>query len=123
MLFGMHDEQQGILHVVGPEQGITQPGMLIVGGDSHTSTHGAFGNLSFGIGASEVSARDRDADDLAAPAADDVHPHRRPARLRRQRQGRDPGDHRRGSGSAARLEHVIEYAGSTIARACRWNSA
>jgi 3-isopropylmalate/(R)-2-methylmalate dehydratase large subunit len=54
-LFGMHDERQGILHVVGPEQGITQPGMVIVGGDSHTSTHGAFGNLSFGIGASEVS--------------------------------------------------------------------
>jgi 3-isopropylmalate/(R)-2-methylmalate dehydratase large subunit len=53
-LFGMHDERQGILHVVGPEQGITQPGMVIVGGDSHTSTHGAFGNLSFGIGASEV---------------------------------------------------------------------
>jgi 3-isopropylmalate/(R)-2-methylmalate dehydratase large subunit len=55
MLFGMHDERQGILHVVGPEQGITQPGMVIVGGDSHTSTHGAFGNLSFGIGASEAS--------------------------------------------------------------------
>jgi 3-isopropylmalate/(R)-2-methylmalate dehydratase large subunit len=54
-LFGMHDPSQGIMHVVGPEQGITQPGMLIVGGDSHTSTHGAFGNLSFGIGASEVS--------------------------------------------------------------------
>jgi 3-isopropylmalate/(R)-2-methylmalate dehydratase large subunit len=53
-LFGMQDARQGILHVVGPEQGITQPGMVIVGGDSHTSTHGAFGNLSFGIGASEV---------------------------------------------------------------------
>jgi 3-isopropylmalate/(R)-2-methylmalate dehydratase large subunit len=54
-LFGMHDPSQGIMHVVGPEQGITQPGMVIVGGDSHTSTHGAFGNLSFGIGASEVT--------------------------------------------------------------------
>src|SRR5919109_915295 len=54
MLIGMHDARQGILHVVGPEQGITQPGMVMVGGDSHTSTHGAFGNLSFGIGASEV---------------------------------------------------------------------
>jgi 3-isopropylmalate/(R)-2-methylmalate dehydratase large subunit len=54
VLFGMDDPRQGILHVVGPEQGITQPGMVIVGGDSHTSTHGAFGNLSFGIGASEV---------------------------------------------------------------------
>ena len=54
LLFGMRDARQGILHVVGPEQGITQPGMVIVGGDSHTSTHGALGNLSFGIGASEV---------------------------------------------------------------------
>jgi 3-isopropylmalate/(R)-2-methylmalate dehydratase large subunit len=53
-LFGMGDGAQGILHVVGPEQGITQPGLVIVGGDSHTSTHGALGNLSFGIGASEV---------------------------------------------------------------------
>ena len=46
---------KGVMHVVGPEQGITQPGMVIVGGDSHTSTHGAFGNLAFGIGASEVA--------------------------------------------------------------------
>ena len=53
-LFGLGDGAQGILHVVGPEQGITQPGLVIVGGDSHTSTHGALGNLSFGIGASEV---------------------------------------------------------------------
>ena len=53
-LFGMGDGAQGILHVVGPEQGITQPGLVIVGGDSHTSTHGALGNLSFGIGASEA---------------------------------------------------------------------
>lgn len=53
-LFGLNDERQGIIHVVGPEQGITQPGLLIVCGDSHTSTHGALGALSFGIGASEV---------------------------------------------------------------------
>ena len=45
---------QGIVHVVGPEQGFTQPGMTIVCGDSHTSTHGAFGALAFGIGTSEV---------------------------------------------------------------------
>src|SRR5918911_2756468 len=45
---------QGIVHVIGPEQGYTQPGMLIVCGDSHTSTHGAFGALAFGIGTSEV---------------------------------------------------------------------
>lgn len=53
-LFGLLDEGQGILHVVAPELGIIQPGMVIVGGDSHTSTHGAFGALAFGIGASEV---------------------------------------------------------------------
>jgi 3-isopropylmalate/(R)-2-methylmalate dehydratase large subunit len=53
--FGIADERQGILHVAGPELGITQPGIVLTGGDSHTSTHGAFGNLSFGIGASEVT--------------------------------------------------------------------
>ncbi len=54
-LFGMDDDRHGIIHVVGPEQGITQPGLTIVVGDSHTSTHGALGALAFGIGASDVS--------------------------------------------------------------------
>lgn len=54
-LFGLHDPNQGIVHVVGPEQGLTLPGMLIVCGDSHTSTHGALGSYAFGIGASEVA--------------------------------------------------------------------
>ena len=53
-LFGMNDVRQGIVHVIGPEQGFTLPGMTIVCGDSHTSTHGAFGALAFGIGTSEV---------------------------------------------------------------------
>ena len=53
-LFGLDDPRQGIVHVVGPEQGLTQPGMVIVCGDSHTSTHGAFGALAFGVGTSEV---------------------------------------------------------------------
>ncbi len=53
-LYGLDDPRQGIVHVVGPEQGLTQPGLLIVCGDSHTSTHGAFGALAFGIGTSEV---------------------------------------------------------------------
>jgi 3-isopropylmalate/(R)-2-methylmalate dehydratase large subunit len=53
-LFDMGDRRQGIVHVVGPEQGFTQPGMTIVCGDSHTSTHGAFGALAFGVGTSEV---------------------------------------------------------------------
>jgi 3-isopropylmalate/(R)-2-methylmalate dehydratase large subunit len=52
--FGMEDIRQGIVHVIGPEQGFTQPGMTIVCGDSHTATHGAFGALAFGIGTSEV---------------------------------------------------------------------
>ena len=112
-LFGMHDERQGILHVVGPEQGITQPGMVIVGGDSHTSTHGAFGNLSFGIGASEV---------LHTIATQTLW-QRRPKTMRIRIDGplgfgigaKDVilaiiG--RIGIGGAA--QHVIEYAGSTI---------
>ena len=53
-LFGADDKRQGIVHIVGPEQGFTQPGTVIVCGDSHTATHGAFGSLAFGIGTSEV---------------------------------------------------------------------
>ena len=53
-LFALGSDRQGIVHVIGPEQGLTQPGMTIVCGDSHTSTHGAFGALAFGIGTSEV---------------------------------------------------------------------
>ncbi|MGH9862791.1 MAG: 3-isopropylmalate dehydratase large subunit [Candidatus Acidiferrales bacterium] len=53
-LFDMHSANQGIVHIIGPELGITQPGQTIVCGDSHTSTHGAFGTLAFGIGTSEV---------------------------------------------------------------------
>jgi 3-isopropylmalate/(R)-2-methylmalate dehydratase large subunit len=53
-LFGMNSDRRGIVHVIGPETGLTQPGMTIVCGDSHTATHGAFGALAFGIGTSEV---------------------------------------------------------------------
>jgi 3-isopropylmalate/(R)-2-methylmalate dehydratase large subunit len=53
-LFDIDSPEQGIVHVIGPELGLTQPGMTIVCGDSHTSTHGAFGALAFGIGTSEV---------------------------------------------------------------------
>src|SRR5262249_49503150 len=53
-LYDLHDEHQGIVHVIGPELGRPQPGMTIVCGDSHTATHGAFGALAFGIGTSEV---------------------------------------------------------------------
>ncbi|HEY2082145.1 MAG TPA: aconitase family protein, partial [Verrucomicrobiae bacterium] len=53
-LFDMFSHNQGIVHVIGPELGLTQPGQTLVCGDSHTSTHGAFGTLAFGIGTSEV---------------------------------------------------------------------
>ena len=53
-LYDLHDAKQGIVHIIGPELGYTQPGMTIVCGDSHTATHGAFGALAFGIGTSEV---------------------------------------------------------------------
>ena len=53
-LYGLGHEKQGIVHVIGPEQGLTKPGMTIVCGDSHTSTHGAFGSIAFGIGTSQV---------------------------------------------------------------------
>jgi 3-isopropylmalate/(R)-2-methylmalate dehydratase large subunit len=54
-LFGLGDVRQGILHVVGPEQGITLPGLIVAGADSHTSTHGAFGAFAFGVGSSDVT--------------------------------------------------------------------
>ena len=54
-LFGMDHEQQGIMHIVPPEQGIIQPGLMVIGNDSHTSTHGAFGSLAYGVGASEFA--------------------------------------------------------------------
>ena len=53
-LYPMGDLDQGIVHIIGPQLGLTQPGMTIVCGDSHTSTHGAFGAIAFGIGTSEV---------------------------------------------------------------------
>ena len=54
-LFGMDHEHQGIMHIVPPEQGIIQPGLMVIGNDSHTSTHGAFGSLAYGVGASEFA--------------------------------------------------------------------
>ena len=69
-MFGVDDPRQGIVHVVAPEQGLSQPGMLIVCGDSHTSTHGALGALAFGIGASEVAHVLATQTHLAAAAED-----------------------------------------------------
>ena len=75
-LYPMGDPGQGIVHVIGPEQGLTLPGMTIVCGDSHTSTHGAFGALAFGIGTSEVE-HVLATQTSAADAAEDDGDHRR----------------------------------------------
>jgi 3-isopropylmalate/(R)-2-methylmalate dehydratase large subunit len=88
--FGLDDPRQGIIHVIAPEQGLSLPGMLIVCGDSHTSTHGALGALAFGIGAYEV------AHVLATQTVWQKKPKALrvtidgQARRRRQREGRDP---------------------------------
>jgi len=112
-LFGLHDPRQGIVHVVGPEQGLTIPGLLIVCGDSHTSTHGALGAYAFGIGASEV----------AHVLMTQTIWQRKPLRARIAVEGElAPGVGakdialaviaRIGTGGAA--EHAVEFAGSTI---------
>ena len=74
--YGVDDVRQGIVHIIGPEQGWTQPGMTIVCGDSHTATHGAFGALAHGIGTSRGRARARDPD--ADPAQGEEHAGRGP---------------------------------------------
>ena len=103
-LYATGSGREGIVHVIGPELGVTQPGMTIVCGDSHTSTHGAFGALAFGIGTSEVEH----------VLATQTLPQRRPKTMRvrfdgelavrRHRQGRDPRrdrpDRRRAAASA-----------------------
>ena len=89
-LYSLGSDRQGIVHVIGPELGVTQPGMTIVCGDSHTATHGAFGALAFGIGTSEVEHVL--ATQMPRPAAPEVdaRPLRGRARLRRHGQGPDP---------------------------------
>jgi 3-isopropylmalate/(R)-2-methylmalate dehydratase large subunit len=111
--FGIDDPRQGILHVVGPEQGLSQPGTTIVCGDSHTSTHGALGALAFGIGATEVSHV------LATQSLWQ----RKPGTMRISIDGAlDAGVSAKDVvlniigtiGTAGATGHVIEYAGSTI---------
>ncbi len=111
--YPMGDDNQGIVHIIGPEQGLTQPGMTIVCGDSHTSTHGAFGALAFGIGTSEVEH----------VLATQTLPQRRPASMAVTVDGELPtgvtakdlvlaviGRIGTGGGSG----HVIEYRGSAV---------
>ena len=93
-IYSLGSESQGIVHVIGPELGVTQPGMTIVCGDSHTATHGAFGALAFGIGTSEVEHV------LATQCLVANKPRSMRiaylglARLRRHREGPDPCDDR-----------------------------
>ncbi len=111
--FGMNDIRQGIVHIIGPEQGMTQPGMTIVCGDSHTATHGAFGALAFGIGTSEVehvlatqTLIQRPAKNMLVKVEGELPPGVTAKDLVLAVIGR--------IGTAGGTGHVIEYAGSTI---------
>ena len=93
-LYDVNSREQGIVHVIGPELGITKPGMTIVCGDSHTSTHGAFGALAFGIGTSEVE-HVLATQTLPQSTAEDLpHLRRRQAAAGRHREGHHPRHHR-----------------------------
>jgi 3-isopropylmalate/(R)-2-methylmalate dehydratase large subunit len=111
--FGLGDPRQGIVHVVGPEQGLTLPGMTVVCGDSHTATHGALGTFALGIGATEV----------AHVLATQTLWQRRPATMRVRLEGRIPFGVTakdmimaviRHIGSAGAAGHVIEYQGAAV---------
>src|ERR671918_2186559 len=112
-LYPMGDPGQGIVHIIGPEQGLTQPGMTVVCGDSHTSTHGAFGALAFGIGTSEVEH----------VLATQTLPQQRPKTMAVTVEGELPADvtakdlmlgilNRIGTGGG--VGHVIEYRGEAV---------
>jgi 3-isopropylmalate/(R)-2-methylmalate dehydratase large subunit len=109
----VHDPRQGIVHVIGPELGLTRPGMLIVCGDSHTSTHGAFGALAFGIGTSEVEH----------VLATQCIPQRRPRSMELRLEGTPPDDITAKDlilavigriGVSGGGGHVVEYTGEAI---------
>jgi 3-isopropylmalate/(R)-2-methylmalate dehydratase large subunit len=111
--YPMGDANQGIVHIIGPEQGLTQPGMTIVCGDSHTSTHGAFGALAFGIGTSEVEH----------VLATQTLPQQRPATMAVTIDGELPAGVTAKDlvlavigqiGTGGGMGHVIEYRGSAV---------
>src|SRR5215213_9275465 len=112
-VYSIGSEYQGIVHVIGPDLGVTQPGMTVVCGDSHTATHGAFGALAFGIGTSEVEH----------VLATQTLPQRRPKTMAVTVEGDLPADvtakdlilgilHRIGTGGG--VGHVIEYRGEVV---------
>src|SRR3989454_4374790 len=111
--FGVGDPRRGIVHVIGPEQGLTVPGITLVCGDSHTATHGAFGALAFGIGSSEVEH----------VLATQTLWQKKPLTMRISVEGRlGPGVNAKDVilaiiakiGAGGGVRHAIEYAGSTI---------
>jgi hypothetical protein len=119
--FNEHDKRQGIVHIIGPEQGFTLPGTTIVCGDSHTSTHGAFGALAHGIGTSEVEH----------VLATQTLIQKKAKNMLVQVDGKLPDGVTAKDiilaiigeiGTAGGTGHVIEYAGEAI-RACRWKAA
>ena len=120
-LAGLDDDRQGIVHVIGPELGLTQPGMTIACGDSHTSTHGAFGAVAFGIGTSQV--RDVLASQCLAMEPLKVRRIRVTGTLpaRRLRQGRHPDDHPAARRAAA-ASATPTSTPATPSSACRWTS-
>src|ERR671918_2063021 len=114
-VFSLGSDRQGIVHVIGPELGVTQPGMTIVCGDSHTSTHGAFGALAFGVGTSEVEH----------VLATQTLPQRKAKNMRVRVEGKLPRGVTANDiilaiigeiGTAGGAGHVIEYAGPPIER-------
>ena len=112
---------QGIVHVIGPEMGLTQPGMTIVCGDSHTSTHGAFGALAFGIGTSEVEHV------LATQTLPQIKPATMAVTVNGalpeglSSQGRDPGDHRPHRHRRRRRARSSST-GARPSGSCRWRA-
>ena len=120
-LYALGSDRQGIVHVIGPELGLTQPGMTIVCGDSHTATHGAFGALAFGIGTSEVEMVLATQTPAPARPEDLRGPRGRPARARRHGQGHHPQPHlphRRGRRHRPRVRvHAARPSGRS-----RWRS-
>ncbi len=120
--FAMDDLRQGIVHIIGPEQGFTLPGMTIVCGDSHTSTHGAFGALAFGIGTSEVEHVLATQTLVQRPAKNMRVTVDGALRARRHRQGHDAGDHRQHRHRRRhRPRHRIRRRGRSAP--CRWKAA
>ena len=118
-VYSIGSDRQGIVHVIGPELGVTQPGMTIVCGDSHTATHGAFGALAFGIGTSEVE-HVLATQTLRQPKPKSMRdPLRGRARLRRHRQGPDPR-HDRPDGRRRRRRATRSSTPARRSRRCRW---